>query len=33
MSLQTFYGKWPHRLLQAGSWASRGQITVSSSLY
>jgi hypothetical protein len=29
MGLQPVYGKWPQRLLWAGSRAARGQITVS----
>ena len=28
MGLQPFYGKWPHRLLLAGSRAPRGQIAI-----
>lgn len=29
MGLQNFYGKVPHPLLRAGSWAAHGKLTIS----
>jgi len=32
MGLQPFYGKWPHPLLWASSWAAGGEITVTAEI-